>query len=241
MSDEDKFKPIFKYYKSKLPPPKLDNVINISKETSKEFVSKISPITGLINHEHLKDSNLWNIFNFSNGVIIIRNPFKSQGISFWVHRCLQDFSQSKNNLQNPHWFKDVTINHNLTSKLRWSTLGIHHDWDTKIYDENDVSPFPHDLAELCQILLAHSDCLPMNYKAEAAIINYYPMNSSLGAHVDHSEPNKREKLSLGKMIWLNFFVVRFQFFFKIISKKFPNHKLKCNLWKFCFFIMILSI
>merc|ERR1719150_3699373 len=32
------------------------------------------------------------------------------------------------------------------------------------------------------------------YKPEAAIVNFYPENSSLGGHTDHSEPNRQAPL-----------------------------------------------
>ena len=74
-------------------------------------------------------------------------------------------------------------------------IGFHHDWDTKIYDPKDVSSFPSDLADLSKVLLFYaSENLYEDYRAEAAIINYYPMDSSLGGHVDYSEPNKNAPL-----------------------------------------------
>ena len=37
-------------------------------------------------------------------------------------------------------------------KLRWSTLGFHHDWDTKVYNTSTKSEFPIELDDLCCIL-----------------------------------------------------------------------------------------
>lgn len=75
----------------------------------------------------------------------------------------------------------------LLPKLRWSTLGYHHNWDTKLYSENSKSDMPAELSGLTSILaktLGFSD-----FKAEAAIVNYYRMNSTLAGHTDHSEMN----------------------------------------------------
>ena len=87
----------------------------------------------------------------------------------------------------------------LLDKLRWVTLGYHHNWDTKHYSDYNASPFPDDLKELCQTVLSslgkltttgvHQN-LMHNYNPEAAIINFYPASSSLGGHTDHSEPNR---------------------------------------------------
>lgn len=72
-------------------------------------------------------------------------------------------------------------------KLRWATLGYHHNWDTKLYSESSKSDMPTELSGLTSALaraLGFSD-----FKAEAAIVNYYRMNSTLAGHTDHSEIN----------------------------------------------------
>ena len=66
----------------------------------------------------------------------------------------------------------------VVDKLRWATLGYHHDWDTKVYSEDDRGEFPSDLAGLSAgiVQALGGDKL---YRAEAAIVNYYPANSCL--------------------------------------------------------------
>ena len=66
-----------------------------------------------------------------------------------------------------------------------------------------------DLAELSQVLMK---CLGLadHFRAEAAIVNYYPMDATLGGHTDHSEPNMEAPLlsiSLGKR-WFGAFELR---------------------------------
>lgn len=73
----------------------------------------------------------------------------------------------------------------LQYKLRWVTLGYHHNWDTKHYDSHHQSPFPSDLAKLTQFILAAVG-FP-EFSAEAAIVNYYHLDSTLSGHTDHSE------------------------------------------------------
>ncbi|PZC77758.1 hypothetical protein B5X24_HaOG203002 [Helicoverpa armigera] len=61
-----------------------------------------------------------------------------------------------------------------------------------VYTESNKSKFPEDLAELSDVLakyLGYSD-----FTAEAAIVNYYHMNSTLSAHTDHSEVNLKAPL-----------------------------------------------
>ena len=75
----------------------------------------------------------------------------------------------------------------LLPKLRWATFGYHHNWETKLYSESSKSRMPTELSLLTSFLaqtLGFKD-----FKAEAAIINYYRMNSTLSGHTDHSEVN----------------------------------------------------
>ena len=146
----DRFKPAFKYYKRKVPPPNLDNVIDIQK--GHIILEKLSTHGGIINHSHLQDAKNWKLFKLPNGVYLISNPFKEEGISYWTLRCLKDFSVSRNNLKNENiWWNQVKEESEITDKLRWATLGFHHDWDTKIYTEQ--GSFPSDLSELCKTIL----------------------------------------------------------------------------------------
>ena len=95
------------------------------------------------------------------------------------------------------WWESVQSSNltNLVDKLRWSTLGYHHDWDTKVYSEEKVSTFPIELAELSKLILKQvKGFSELAYQPEAAIVNFYPMDSSIGGHTDHSEPNKAAPL-----------------------------------------------
>lgn len=83
----------------------------------------------------------------------------------------------------------------LLHRLRWVTLGYHYDWTNKVYSSQNRSPFPTDLAELSSFLLAVIG-FP-RFCAEAAIINYYHLDSTLSGHTDHSEMDlSRPLLSL---------------------------------------------
>ena len=205
MAEEDNFKPVFKYYKSKKPPPLLDQVLDPRNPgIEEESLLKLVRSNGyLVDHVHLTDSRSWTIFHMKKGIHVIRNPFKTEGICFWTQRCLQDFSKSVNNIQNPEWYCEVQKNPKLLDKLRWATLGYHHDWNTKEYktDQEDWD-FPPDLAELCQVLLRQIPQFEvLDFKAQAAIVNFYPLDATLSGHVDFSEPNKEAPLlsiSLGQ-------------------------------------------
>lgn len=56
-----------------------------------------------------------------------------------------------------------------------------------MYSEAARSPFPNDLNALSQLIIKAT--LNKTFEAEAAIVNYYFMDSFLNGHADHSEPN----------------------------------------------------
>lgn len=92
----------------------------------------------------LRKQSQWHTFAFQNhpGLLLIRNPFTNTGQRYWIQRCLEDYPKKPNklnidkeaNIQD--WWsecvKDGECNRVLQKKLRWTTLGYHHDWDTKV-------------------------------------------------------------------------------------------------------------
>lgn len=73
----------------------------------------------------------------------------------------------------------------MKKSYRWTTLGYNYDWNNKVYNEDDKREFPpelHTLIEFFARTIGYD-----NYKSEAAIINFYPVGSTLAAHTDHSE------------------------------------------------------
>ncbi|OQV16861.1 putative DNA oxidative demethylase ALKBH1 [Hypsibius exemplaris] len=77
-------------------------------------------------------------------------------------------------------------------KLRWITLGYHHDWDSKLYSEDKKTPFPDDVNCLCRFLARRLGY--REFSAEAAIVNYYHLDSTLSPHQDVSEPYQEAPL-----------------------------------------------
>jgi len=75
----------------------------------------------------------------------------------------------------------------LFRKLRWATLGLQFDWSKRAYDESlPYSMLPTDLAQLAA-RLAEAAVTDGEFKAEAAIVNYYGPDDMLGGHVDDME------------------------------------------------------
>ncbi|KPI92569.1 Alkylated DNA repair protein alkB-like 1 [Papilio xuthus] len=147
----------------------------------------------------LKPANEWKTYKFVHhpGLMLIKNPFTSLGQRYWIRKCLEQYSRKPNKtnidieiILNDWWkecYRKGECDLKLLKKMRWTTLGYHHNWDTKIYSEDNKSVFPEDLGELCDCIaqyLGYED-----FKAEAAIVNYYHLSSTLSAHTDHSEIN----------------------------------------------------
>jgi len=150
------------------------------------------------------------------GLYLVTNIFTNSGIKLWSRRCLEVYCKdpNKTNLDstcskeevNEIWDRSLLMinkHHDVSNsshkeqcdvlksspiwKLRWSTLGYHHDWDTKVYNTSAKIDFPSELQELCTIL---ADSIEWkNFKSQAAIVNYYHEGSTLCAHTDHSEHN----------------------------------------------------
>lgn len=60
-----------------------------------------------------------------------------------------------------------------------------------MYSEDAHSPFPQDLAELSKLIVqvVEGPMASAAYEAEAAIVNFYHLDSTLSGHKDVSEPN----------------------------------------------------
>lgn len=166
------------------------------------------PITNNIDEQFkclgLLNPQQWEVYQFPSGLIFIKNPFTAHGQRYWIARCLRDYPKSphENNLRSKtisqsvidDWWTEMTNGattatekERLRTALRWCTLGYHHQWDTKVYSEAMKHSFPADLAALSAYI---ADILNFGkYSAEAAIVNYYPIGTTLAGHTDHSEQN----------------------------------------------------
>jgi alkylated DNA repair protein alkB family protein 1 len=135
------------------------------------------------------------------GLVFIVDPFVDlKSKQYWIEQCLTKYHCKPNvcNLDahcertSDLWMDFVSamnhggqINRMEFFKLRWVTLGFHYDWNTKLYYKDRYTEFPEDLYNLSKYLaeqLGYS-----YYSAEAGIVNYYHLDSTLAGHTDHSE------------------------------------------------------
>ncbi|KAL3699600.1 hypothetical protein R1sor_017622 [Riccia sorocarpa] len=82
--------------------------------------------------------------------------------------------------------KSVTAE-SLLRRLRWATIGIQFDWSKKAYNTSlQYKKLPSKLSELAaRLAIPATD--GSEFKAEAAIVNYYRADDMLGGHVDDME------------------------------------------------------
>lgn len=205
MDEENKFRSVFKYYKKKQPPPTFDDVIDPHNGDHEDFFEQHDALANTYSEAHTATGDNhtnkvsdWKVVSFkaAPGLLIIKNVFSSSDQVYWASRCLKEYSSTtyKRNIDHPSlnlsvvdWWSESQKDGSLVDKLRWSTLGYHHDWDTKVYKEDNQSIFPTELASL-STSLATMVGYP-GYKAEAAIVNFYPFSATLSGHTDHSEQN----------------------------------------------------
>lgn len=97
----------------------------------------------------LQPISTWSLYSckFCDGLYFLSNPFTSDGQRQWIDRCINIYArQTKTSLG------DNSDNQNLT-RIRWATLGYHYDWTNKIYNHEDHTKMPDELAQLCQMIM----------------------------------------------------------------------------------------
>lgn len=146
---EDQFMKTFKYYKSNKPPPSLAEVINIEDINNTDKILLLTQKNAVQEDERAKQLGLrelksWQLYSFMEhpGLFLIRNPFTSNGQRYWIQKCLQVYPRKPNkrnidmetNVED--WWEAChrhgRCDKQLMKKLRWTTLGYHHNWDTKV-------------------------------------------------------------------------------------------------------------
>lgn len=191
--NNDLFREEFKYFKRRAIRPDLSKVIDF--ERPDDFPVKVHSWlqttpdcrdVGLVTDAELICYSV----PANPGLLVLPNPFTPLGQRIWVSRTLRSYPNPPNvtnlkALRPPAVFPASPADDPFYKDLRWVTLGLHHDWDSKVYDLKNVSTFPSCLRKLVKklaTLLGYPGLEP-----EAAIVNYYAMNSTLSGHVDHSE------------------------------------------------------
>ncbi|XP_077179460.1 nucleic acid dioxygenase ALKBH1 [Paroedura picta] len=214
---EDAFRQLFRFYR-RWESSDATGVIDFSKPAGRQVVSSPLILSSVSDQDAsragLKPVSSWKAYGLANypGFIFIPNPFLPGCQRHWVKQGLKQYTQKPNvcNLDLHMSSKDTADlwgksqqqlrnkcssklePKSLLEKLRWVTLGYHYNWNTKKYSADHHTSFPSDLAFLSkQVAKA---CGFPSFQAEAGILNYYHLDSSLGIHVDESELDHSQPL-----------------------------------------------
>ncbi|XP_059616387.1 nucleic acid dioxygenase ALKBH1 [Phlebotomus argentipes] len=199
------FTDAFKIYKRKCPVPDLSSVVNPQDPKFNELLRSVRVDSQSTDAGDfgLRPPETWQVQELlaHPGLLIVQNPFTALGQRYWIARCLRDFPKHPNrtnlltqklpeSVRRDFWAllsteEEESVRKKLKTCLRWSTLGYHHDWERKVYSEEEKHPFPADLHALTGIL-GQILSFP-GFRAQAAIVNFYPQGSTLAGHTDHSE------------------------------------------------------
>ncbi|XP_040267548.1 nucleic acid dioxygenase ALKBH1 [Bufo bufo] len=205
---EDAFRKMFRFYRRRNPPADLSGVLAF--RAGEPRLRPVELSVGAVSDRDagrlgLQPLRCWSAYHVDGypGFLFIVNPFLPGWQHGWVRQCLKLYPRKPNvcnldlhmSLEGDLWshshaqlrkkWSQRRSEKTLLEKLRWVTLGFHYNWDTKKYYREHHSPFPADLAALSRcVSLA---CGFHGFEAEAGILNYYHMDSSLGIHVDESE------------------------------------------------------
>ena len=162
----NKFKEVFKYYKRRQPPPSLDSVLDPhNPEHSDHFTS-----VDLVRREesgslHCCPVREWRVLEVRQapGLKVLTGVLGRQDQLYWAHECLEEYSRvdvSRRNIDSlgavgeGDWWARSHQDKLMVDRLRWATLGYHHDWDTKQYSEGSRGSFPRPLYNLSSSIAA---------------------------------------------------------------------------------------
>uniref|UniRef100_A0A8R1XPM6 Fe2OG dioxygenase domain-containing protein n=1 Tax=Onchocerca volvulus TaxID=6282 RepID=A0A8R1XPM6_ONCVO len=187
------FKRTFKFYKRHDVVPNFSEVLDLRSSLSSHGVvcSKFEPVVAPSDIISIKlgfrPVSKWTVSTIAHrpGMIMLNDIFEPVSHLQWIKRSLFVYAE-------PPGFTNVGLKvpkvrnvfKEYGKQLRWSTLGLHYDWATKIYPLEGES-LPEELVSLSDVLSQALGIGPMY--ADAAIINFYSRKSTLAPHVDRSE------------------------------------------------------
>ena len=162
----NKFKEVFKYYKRRQPPPSLDGVLDPHNPehsghfTRVELAGRQEP--GSLHSCPVRE---WRAVEVRQapGLRVLTGVLGRQDQLHWAQECLVEYSRAGGSRRNidslgevgeGDWWARSQHDNLLVDRLRWATLGYHHDWDTKEYSEGSRGSFPQPLYNLSSSIAA---------------------------------------------------------------------------------------
>lgn len=197
----NEFKAVFKKYKKRRPLPDFSSVIDIriSPLLQSNLVFNTNEITAekaaLADKLGLIHPSEWRVYSFPDriGLYLLPGLLKKENAKIWLKRAF-GYANPPNITNLTIHGKDVKTDPSLLEKaLRWTTLGVEYDWNTKQYPANG-RPIPDELYQLGNLI---SNSLKLgDMRPDATILNYYPPKSALSPHVDKSERSNAPLISM---------------------------------------------
>ncbi|GAA5957178.1 hypothetical protein JCM3765_005430 [Sporobolomyces pararoseus] len=191
-------------------------------------------ITSLTPHYRLPEEGLWNAWFSGKGSEIVERidlaSTSSTNASAEIPRACNSLESSVESLESkPVGTIDTKVKEHtieeLVPKLRWSNVGYHYNWTTKLYEfDRPFVPIPPIMLTSCRALARsvpwqHVFTRPSSsteentdpsdegwetwkesYEPDAGIVNFYQTRDNLMGHTDHSEIDSVQplvSLSLG--------------------------------------------
>ncbi|WKY03882.1 hypothetical protein Q1695_005108 [Nippostrongylus brasiliensis] len=195
------FKKMFKTYKRRVPAPDLSSVIdpstsNVCGHLSEELLSAESVKLAETEELGLKSVTEWRVKTLEgrSGLYILPAILKENAVEMWLRRVFL-YAEPPNvtNLTAHGTSPKSDVLRHAGKSLRWTTLGVAYNWDTKEYPLSG-DPLPKELVQLADVITKYLRLPEMH--ADAAIVNYYPPKSTLSPHVDRSERTSAPLVSL---------------------------------------------
>ena len=198
----NRFKEVFKYYKSRRPAPCLDQVLDLrNPEHGGHFTPLDLQHGGGGGGAGLRPVSEWRGVGVEGvpGLAVVAGVLGEEEQVEWASACLAQYSglgrrniDALGEVGEGEWWGRCEQEGELVDRLRWVTLGYHHDWDTKEYSEEARDPLPPALASLAAEVMSAMG--RRGYRAEAAIVNYFPTSAIPSPHTDHSERDLSQPL-----------------------------------------------
>ena len=184
---------LYKCYKDGRPPPSFDQVIDVDREHSE--VEEVPLPEGT--PEWLHSSTRVYLLRGVDGFRLLRSPLSAAQQLQLVEAALSEWIEPPviTNLNLHHgpcarlWSRhreQSDPDGSLLARLSWATLGQHYRWTERAYEaESRPDTFPPALAQLtAELASAAGEAV----HPQAAIVNFYGADSTMGGHLDDAEP-----------------------------------------------------
>ncbi|CAJ0602548.1 unnamed protein product [Cylicocyclus nassatus] len=195
------FKRMFKKYKRRNPAPDLSQVVDPHATSSSNILHFQQLRVNDVSDEELQMLGLkplseWKLATLPGreGLYIFPSALKEDASEMWLQRAV-NYAEPPHvtNLTAHGSSPEKNVLKNAGKSLRWTTLGVDYNWDTKQYPLSG-DPLPTELVQFADVITRILKLGPMF--ADATIVNYYPPKSTLSPHIDRSERTMAPLVSL---------------------------------------------